>query len=533
MSGAVVNLDSFFPPAWSERFGDRIFQFDAFISHNWKDPDSEVLLTRLKERGVAAWHDRQQDIRDRLVLQKISRALNNSRMIVVSVGPTFQATPWCRAEYLNGLALEKHTRATRVIVAAATESTMIPPELESAPRFVCSQAKAFEDMIHFLREQNRLPFDFPRTVVQGPLLRTDEVNRLLIESTERLERKEPNGQQNIPLKDLVLRALALTLKELSSEFSNRLFAIRNVLIQDLAREAEWPFTEDEARFIESAALFWADSSNLDNRANAFMVLICLDEQGRLPSGHRTVLKALSHEKDSAVLKHAYSWIGKKMGCFTPHDWNSVFLAVLRSPSDFRYCTSSEVMAMLPDALRTRALVSNCVSTDLLSLPEKLHLLMERAEYILSAKRTIASEDSVDLLRQVTGIPDIELVLREFHDLMIGEYSDAPRELGFERVRVYEAFVSICGQFAAKAQEPPHAGMLEMEDWILDYALIPLLLCSTETTLREPARACYLSICGAVERFGRHAREVPCYRRALQNFSAFTGRSAVGRLFELG
>ena len=50
---ALVDIDSFFDPAWNETLGDRVFRFDAFLSHNRND-DSATLKAQLEQAEIKA-----------------------------------------------------------------------------------------------------------------------------------------------------------------------------------------------------------------------------------------------------------------------------------------------------------------------------------------------------------------------------------------------------------------------------------------------------------------------------------------------
>src|SRR5690348_8590564 len=131
---ALINVDSFFEPTWSEELGDRVFPFDAFLSHNRAD-GSDQLATALRDKGLKVWHDSDADVRDRRVQQAIGMALWGSRYVVVCVTANFRDSHWVRAEYLNALSDEKRAAATRVIVAEMEPGAVVPKVLRDRLRF--------------------------------------------------------------------------------------------------------------------------------------------------------------------------------------------------------------------------------------------------------------------------------------------------------------------------------------------------------------------------------------------------------------
>jgi TIR domain len=158
MSFALIHLDSFLPVSWSPRYGDRAFQFDAFVSHNRGDAHSRKLLDELAARGATTWHDGDQDLRDRRVQEAVTSALVRSRFVVVVVDDQFRESPWCRAEYLPALEVERHADASRVVVVQMAPGATIPEELTEAARFECFRRRELDRLAMYLREGNRPPF---------------------------------------------------------------------------------------------------------------------------------------------------------------------------------------------------------------------------------------------------------------------------------------------------------------------------------------------------------------------------------------
>jgi TIR domain len=128
---AHIRLDPLLPVSWSKAFGDRAFQYDAFISHNRDDRSSVELAAHLLGRGVTVWHDENQDIRGRKIQQKVAAALTRSRFVVVCISGDFRDAPWCRAEYLPALEVEERSRASRVTVAQMSPEASIPGPLSA------------------------------------------------------------------------------------------------------------------------------------------------------------------------------------------------------------------------------------------------------------------------------------------------------------------------------------------------------------------------------------------------------------------
>jgi hypothetical protein len=157
-------------------------------------------------------------------------------------------------------------------------------------------------------------------------------------------------------------------------------------------------------------------------------------------------------------------------------------------------------------------------------------MLEEGHYLLSSGCALSPRTGLDDLRTALGVSDIECVVHDFYSLIVDDFGK-PRELGDEdKLEAYSGFVELCERIAAKSTSSEQNSLIQMENWIMDYILIPLLLCSTMKPVQDRARGVYLRICECVASFGTLAREVPGYVCVLQEFDCWETNHQVGRLF---
>jgi hypothetical protein len=100
----------------------------VFISYSHQDRESGARISRaLNELGVAAWTDQQIRAGDEWMSQ-IESALNEAKVIVLCVSPSFLASNWAQLEI--GIALSRaRASGVRVIPVILTDS-VVPDALK-------------------------------------------------------------------------------------------------------------------------------------------------------------------------------------------------------------------------------------------------------------------------------------------------------------------------------------------------------------------------------------------------------------------
>lgn len=133
----IIDLDRWLAVE-SEAVPDgRLFAHDVFISHRRFELPQSVVES-LRQAGLAVVWDNDLDLRDRRVIQGVDRAMHRSRYVALFVSNTFLDSPWCRAEYLNAIRVEKQYGVQRAIVLCESTDAIprIPRDLTDAKRFI-------------------------------------------------------------------------------------------------------------------------------------------------------------------------------------------------------------------------------------------------------------------------------------------------------------------------------------------------------------------------------------------------------------
>lgn len=229
-------LEEVLRPYWSRSFGSRAFQFDAFLSHNQAD-NSGDLAVALRRVGAKVWRDDDSDMSDQRVRDRINKAINASRYLVVCVGPTFRDSEWVRAEYVPALLQARSHGFERVVVAKAPSGSL-PDELEICRLFEWDNAAALAE---FVSLGNRLPFypeqllaKFPRPKVMlnlGHDVRADLGRRK--ETIERLIHERTLSQEEL-VRGAVC-ATCLSAVEQPSRFQGGDFMLDDQLVPQLTK----------------------------------------------------------------------------------------------------------------------------------------------------------------------------------------------------------------------------------------------------------------------------------------------------------
>jgi hypothetical protein len=495
---AVMNVDGFMPESWNASLGERAFQYDAFISHNQNDRHSTGLVHHLLRRDVQVWHDRNSDLRDKRIQAKISGALRRSRFVVVCVGRDFHDSPWCRAEYLPALDVERRAGAVRVLVAQMSPRVSIPPALDAVRRYQCHEGSDLERLTDELRAGNKVAI--PHSLMQTTQLPTaTEVSRA---------RDALHGQ------------------------------------------ADFPAGATEPLELMADVLALCSSTDSGHRADGLTMLLhlCDDEpRGALATA---ALRLIANEKDESIIHLAFPWFEQHWGQFDDDQRQLVEISTLRAPLHMRSKEYGRMIREFSAATRVKVFVRG-LELERLSAPERFHLVEQEIMYILALyppprrrrrshtdsrpnrwRRRLSSAspsldppsppgrvrglESTDMLLHVMGISNFELALRELDGILF-DRSGTPRVGAEEFAARYVRIVARTARVAARNNGHP---LSAMRKWILDFVLIPLLWCSTVANVGESASRTYLAVCDSMKHDADMSEEVHRYREALTSFTEF-------------
>lgn len=151
----LIDLDSLTSFADDNQTDGRLFAFDCFLSHRRFHLPHDT-LNALRRADVRIVWDNDLDLRDRRVMHRVSKAMRSSRYVALYVPDDYVDSPWCRAEYLNGLWIHRMFNVVRSIALCASDAARerVPSELRAMPCFVASP-EALPGFADFVRSGNR------------------------------------------------------------------------------------------------------------------------------------------------------------------------------------------------------------------------------------------------------------------------------------------------------------------------------------------------------------------------------------------
>jgi hypothetical protein len=150
----IINLDKYLFQTEPFDLCGRFFTHDIFISHRQSDSPKKI-IKHLNKIGVNIVWDNMMNTNDRRVTHAVHQALTNSRYIGLYISNNFSDSPWCKAEYLNGLRIENEYGIDRVVVLLETASAeeSIPENLKSNTFYTMSDS-GIQSLAKWLLDNN-------------------------------------------------------------------------------------------------------------------------------------------------------------------------------------------------------------------------------------------------------------------------------------------------------------------------------------------------------------------------------------------
>jgi hypothetical protein len=531
-----LDMDSFFDPTWTLEYGDRVFYFDAFLSHNRADK-SPLLKSRLQEAGLRVWHDSDADLRARKVRVRVNHGLQNSRFVVVCIAGTFVDSPWCRAEYLPALDVGSRAHVQRVLVAQLSPSIIVPAALQSAPVFDCTH-QIHPSLLDLLKTANRLTFgpgpvlQAPRTLPATPSLELEALIRQTQDWDWQFEDRgvDPERDARFLTSRFAVMFLTRTAEYDPDPEGQKIQTYCSMLCRIPAETAQrWPSELRQAIF-DFAALV-ARSPDGGDRANALYIFEWLASAGSRPTALDGISEMLRTELDPVMLAEAVK-VCKHLRLAVGEIPKEVLqLAFLRGSSRLALDSTLYFRDFLSDAIRLRcALKGDLVDESFLNASEQLLLIEERVAFILKESVYLDLDGIKDRLRVPLGISDLELelrLLRRVMDLFPKVHKD-------EADQLYERVVNLVHLVAATSEEKHGEPLLAMAEWVLGYALYPLLTCLLAApATRTVAVETYRQVCSVMKMSDKYSREVPVYLAGLEVALATSNFHQATETIEMG
>jgi len=365
-----IHLNDFFEKAWTDKYGNRAFWFDAFLSHN-RDDESGALAADLQQHGVRVWHDAHGDLRNRKVREKVSLAIRQSRYVVVCVPPGFRDSAWCRAEYLPALDVEREAGTTRVLVVVlGAGDAAVPPPLASCPRFelpadvgTLARTLVSGNRVDGLLDAPDLPWppDMPVPEVLGRPIKG--------------ENAPPGGRTAEATAMSFLRILFQARRDGRSMHPQAPELTRVAVCQTPAAGVG----EELRRSAECVAFQLVRSKDADDRANAAYMLEWL--LAAEPTCAEWIWRFVAHEHDPAVIKLLVAALSTA-GRLDAARARELHVPLLRAAYDILPAAVGLVLDALHPAVRIRLHARRGIDEALLTSDERVGLACERLDYLL-------------------------------------------------------------------------------------------------------------------------------------------------------
>ncbi|MCW3059432.1 MAG: hypothetical protein JWQ02_1253, partial [Capsulimonas sp.] len=568
---------------WSRAYEERIFAYDAFLSHRWGDEQALQLKHELDTAGVFVWHDEYYDLSNQEAASKVTRALFHSRYVVVCVGKFDMTTSWIQAECMPALSCEKTVSACRVVVAITDPQAQVPAFLSECIQFVCYDASetgvslsAVLPLAEYLLKGNMLPFSLKKLALSGPLLSVEEQNALFRDVNEILSPHDQRyRQRQIPASEEAdEHTLSTFIIDIYEEYLNAatpaLIAscLRDVqhsdrmvakmlhpqwlgMIRQQIKENVNIFCEhrDIAKFLCSAALFLADCTDSDQRANASMILTAFANGSNADVkefAEALLTRYLRWETDEALLQLALLWIQLNYKSMSDAAKQIACLVAIQCPRALEV-GDSYIIADMPEVIRVRIFLKCVLSKPHLGIDEQLKLITRRITYICQMPIDNKTAYEVDLevvIRELwacafPGIPSPGIDDLDSYALLL----DMPSEIFTQFIESFQFIVSS----SEKNRGQP---LVFLGLFLFDWFLVPLLYFLNIPIYREAAIHTYNSACSIIDEWSEYNREVGLYRDVLsarehgrsarelqmqiiQSFSALRRTAAFEELFDRG
>lgn len=499
----LFNLDEFFPISWSKKYGNRAFQFDAFISHNRNDRHSKRLAQELYSRNATVWHDDDQDIQDRKVQKAVSLALVRSRYLVLSVDDCFRDSAWCRAEYKSALETEKQAGGLKVLVAHMTPHSFVPDCLLEARSFKCYQKNEVDRLSTLLKNGNRVPFNTNWNADNQIQTFKDDNIIALCDTIIR----ESRDKKDINSRTLLMVALSVEGGD-SLSYSQQLEKARLILINDVEMSG---FSKEDFDFLVSSSLFLCGLSDPDVRANGMYILAHLADHDPTGNLRDVLLHIFKEEPVDSNLSVGFPWFEKNWALFTEEQRSIVELCALRYPSGLKsFFLQSKFVSSLSEVTRTKVFAQG-LEAGILPHKESMHLIEVKVDYILASDKAVIGNSRLDELRGMLGISDMELVFIDLNTLLFDRFDGLKPEFETLAPRV----VALIDHIAKHSHDHQGFPLITMEEWVLDYVLKPLLYCVSHRISKKQAEKAFNGVCNVIEAVGSLSHEVPFYRNYLK------------------
>jgi TIR domain len=353
----AVEPDDLAGISWQASWGQRAFQYDAFLCHNSDDAAALRLRDELRERGATIWYDSDADLRDRRLAGRIGEALFHSRFVILSISEQFRDSMWCRAEYLTGLSTQ------RLLVAVASPAPPVPAELANVPRFALATAGALDELTRVVRTGNTLSTVFdPHSGDPSPGER--QRARAYAESLNAHGGRHP-----------LVERLAIAYLQPEEKPNRELLTAAELLGSADLHDAD----DDDLAFVRIALRALCNGRHVQNRIWAATLAA---RMAALPQVTDTFFALLGTATDPAAIRPlATAALALEEAVLASHA-AAIERAALRAPLMFSEPAFEQLRTLLSEPVRLRLAVEGGIEFGALTTDERLLLLRQRVDFLL-------------------------------------------------------------------------------------------------------------------------------------------------------
>jgi hypothetical protein len=254
-----------------------------------------------------------------------------------------------------------------------------------------------------------------------------------------------------------------------------------------------------------------------------MLLAAIDAAYGTDQSLSDVLEFLRCEHDRSVISTINRWFKEIGSRLTQDQFEIIEMTALRSPDTFRHWEGRELVRRFRDCIRCRLAVREGLG-DCLSGEERLNLLEQRLEYILSRPDSPPFVNTLGIAGAAVGVSETEIVVRDLCSVIL-RFRPGHTELASDvigRMELLSRSVACLSKIVRSAKR--HAGwpLLGWEEWALDFIIKPLgLILSAAGVLRSETANVLMEICDVLEK-SKVSNEVGCYRTYIKQL--LDGRS---------
>lgn len=312
-------LDSI-PHSWSqETHQDRIFIFDAFISHATVDVErSRTLADKLIAHGLRIWHDDEQRMDDARWGLRLGTALRNSRFVIVVAAPDsdLMRRRWVPIECRSAFDCEASLPGiSRLLVGRATPDAPVPAEFAECRQF--DLQAPLDELVALVQAGNRLP---PLGRAPSPMPSAEARTLVSSATVSAFPKPDPMGEPK-PTKQGVLRALMTSVSKALAETEADSAAPSHGLYEVWGMSQitlDEPVRNDDVQWLIPVLEALTAVGHTESRANA-----CFGLQGLATWGANDAAAALRRivvrEENEDIVQLVAGWFGSTAGL----DWSSL------------------------------------------------------------------------------------------------------------------------------------------------------------------------------------------------------------------